>query len=163
MHPSVRPGLESRGLETKIGTCLSVYLSFTSVSAQQLSSVFFPPFFGRLPRVSTRVFFLKLFFHPFPAGCLGLIPGFFCFLPFSGGFVVYGRTGLCIFQMALPRVNTRGFFFSRPFPAGCPRLIPGFIIIIIIFAINRRSYLGYNIFKNKKIANLVKQCRGASL
>jgi hypothetical protein len=42
-----------------------------------------------------------------------LILGFFCFFfsPFSGAFAVYGRTGLCIFQMALPRVNTRVFLF----------------------------------------------------
>ncbi len=38
----------------------------------------------------------------------------------NSAFSFYGRTGLCIFQMALPRVNTRVFFFFflHPFPAG---------------------------------------------
>ncbi len=101
-----------------------------------------------LPRVNTRVFLFSFSFsHPFPASCPGLIPGFFfrpflagcprlilrffCFFfpPFFDGFVMYGKTGLCIFQMALPRVNTMVFFFfffSRPFPAGCLGLIPRF-------------------------------------
>jgi hypothetical protein len=50
------------------------------------------------------------FFALFPAGCPGLISGFFSFSfffpPFSGG---------------LPRVNTRLFlFFPHPYSAGCP-------------------------------------------
>jgi hypothetical protein len=68
-----------------------------------------------------------VFFFPalFQRAAQGYYQGFFFFPPFSGGFAVYGTTSLCIFQMVLPRVNTKVFFF-RPFPAGCPGLIPGF-------------------------------------
>ncbi len=63
-------------------------------------------------------FFFLFFFRPFPASCPGLIPRFFCFFfsPFSNGFAVYGKTGLCIFQMALPRVNTRVLLLLLFFP-----------------------------------------------
>jgi hypothetical protein len=108
-----------------------------------IPGVFFSSFSGGLPRVNTRVFFSR----PFPMGCPRLIPSFFIYLflflffpagslcrrrtcpgfffkkkfcPFLARFAVYGRTGLCIFEMDLPRVNIRVFFFfSHPFPAGC--------------------------------------------
>jgi hypothetical protein len=77
---------------------------------------------------------------------------------------MYGKTSLYIFQMALPRVKTRFFFsflFLRPFPAGCPGLIPGFYYYYYYyFAINRRSYSGYNIFKNKKYDEFSKTMQG---
>jgi hypothetical protein len=76
--------------------------------------------------------------------CPGLIPRFFFFPPFFGGFAVYGRTGLCIFQMVLPRVNTRGFFF-RLFLVSCPGLIPGFYYYYYFSGINRQSYSSYSI------------------
>ncbi len=53
------------------------------------------------------VLFFYFFFHPFSAGCPGLIPGVFFFRPFSAGCL-----GL------IPGV----FFFPRPYPAGCPCL-----------------------------------------
>jgi hypothetical protein len=67
----------------------------------------------------------------------------FFFPPFSGRFVVYGRTGLFIFQMALPRVNTRVL-----------------LLFLFFFAINRRSYSSYSILKNKKYDEFSKTMQG---
>ncbi len=110
-----------------------------------------------LSRINTKVFLFLFFFHPIPTGCPRLIPGFFCFFfsPFFNGFAMYGRTGLCIFQMVLPRVNTRVFFFFFFSP-----FYQGFFIIIIFSAINQRSYLGYSISKNKKYDKFSKIMQG---
>jgi hypothetical protein len=88
------------------------------------------------PRFETEV--LKsgcFFFHPFPTGCPGLIPGLFYFIlfyfsPFSGGLPrVNTRVYFILFYFifppfsgGLPRVNTRGFFFP-PFSNGLPRIV----------------------------------------
>jgi hypothetical protein len=83
---------------------------------------------------------------------------------FSGGFAVYGRTGLCIFQMALPKVNTRVFFFFFPFSAGCPGLIPEFFFLLLLFPpLIDGPTQAIAFLKIKNMMNLVKQCRGASL
>ncbi len=63
--------------------------------------------------------------------CLGLIAGFFFFF------------FLPSFSGGLPRVNTRVI-----------------IIIIIISAINGRSYSGYSLFKNKKYDEFSKIMQG---
>ncbi len=73
---------------------------------------------------------------------------------------MYGKTGLSIFQMALPRVNSRVFFFFF-FSGGLPRVNTRVIIIIIIIsAINGRSYSGYSLFKNKKYDEFSKIMQG---
>ncbi len=85
---------------------------------------------GGLPMVNTKVFLFAFFFsRPFPAGCPGLIPWFFCFFFRS-------------FPAGCPGLISGFFcFFFRLFPAGslcmaepasvyfkwrCPGLIPGF-------------------------------------
>jgi hypothetical protein len=67
-----------------------------------------------------------------------------------------------MFQMALPRVNTRVFFF-RPFSAGCPGLIPGFYYYYYYFPpLTDGPTQAIAFLKIKNMVNLVKQCRGAS-
>jgi hypothetical protein len=79
---------------------------------------FFPPFSGGLPRVNTKVFLF-----------------YFYFSPFSSGFAVYDKTGLCIFQMALHRVNTRVFFFFlSPFSSGLPKVNTRVLLLLLLFS-----------------------------
>ncbi len=57
-------------------------------------------------------------------------------------YILILTTGFCIFQMVLPRVNIKGFFFP-PFSGELPRVNTR--VIIIFSAINRQSYSSYSI------------------
>jgi hypothetical protein len=71
----------------------------------------------------------------------------FFFLPFFGGFVVYGRTDLCIFQMALLKVNTKVLL----------------LLLLLFPPLTDGPTHAITFKKIKNMTNLVKQCRDASL
>ncbi len=123
-----------------------------------------------LPRVIPQFFFFFFFFsffpRPFLAGCLGLIPGFFCFFfrPFSAGSLCMVEPASVYFKWRCPGLILGFFFFFfSPFSDVLPRVDTRVLLLLLFFPpLTDGPTQAIAFLKIKNMANLVKQCRGAS-
>ncbi len=132
--------------------------------------LFFLPFSGGLPRVNNRVLLLLLlFFLPFSVGLLMVNTKVFLFFvfffrPFPAGSLCMAESASVYFKWRFPGLILGFFFFFfPPFFGRLPRVNTRVLLLLLFFPpLTDGLTQAITFLKIKNMANLVKQCKGAS-